>query len=176
MQLGNSTQRFLDSTSPVVHVLAGGRVSNPELGIAGQDGDREFTQCFSVRTHGIFDVASEMRFALEHQNPFATGPVIGDRGVLPDAEYNFVKITDRNVVLWSLKPAEEGYRNGGIIARSWNFGDRASTATVSTGRLLVAAYETSHVETDLKPVKFSGRNVSTVLPPHGMATYRLKFK
>jgi alpha-mannosidase len=176
MQLGNSTHTFLDASSPIVHVLAGGRVSNPELGIANQDGEREFTQCFSIRTHGAFDKVSEMKFALEHQNPFVVGTVTGDAGILPETEYSLLKVSDAHVLVWSIKPAEEGYGRRGIIIRSWNLGEQALTATVITSGTLAEAYETSHVETDVRPVSFSGHEVQTAIPPQGMATYRIKFR
>jgi alpha-mannosidase len=117
-----------------------------------------------------------MRFALEHQTPLVTGAVTCEDGVLSDAQYSFLKIADPNVLLWSLKPAEEGYRSRGVIVRCWNLGDAPSTPTVTMARPMAEAYETTLVETDVEPVKFSGRDVPGFIPQQQMATYRLTFR
>ena len=175
MQLGNSTHTFLDETSNTMNVLAGGRVSNPELGIINQDGDSVFNQSFSISTHLSFSKVSEMKFALEHQNPFVTGAVTGTQGVLPKTQYSYLKITDPDVLLWSLKPAEEGYARRGIIIRAWNLGEKASKGRIQVNiKKITEAKETSHVETDLKDCSFSGSDLNIHIAGQGMSTYRIK--
>ena len=167
MQLGNSTHFSLDETSNTLNVLAGGRVSNPELGIIDQDGESEFNQSFAFSTHTAFNKASEMKFALEHQNPFVTGTITGTDGSYPRTQYSYLNITDPNVLLWSIKPAEEGYANRGIIIRAWNLGNDASTAGISVNNKIIEAYETSHVETDIKAGSFSGSNLNINIAAQG---------
>ena len=175
MQLGNSTHTFLDETSNTLNVLAGGRVSNPELGIIDQDRDAEFNQSFSVSTHSGFSKSSEMKFALEHQNPFICGTITGnERSSYPTTQYSFLNITDPNVLLWSIKPSEEGYVNRGLIVRAWNLGNSISTGSIRTNTNIKEAYETTHVETDLKPVAFAKANLNIPIPAQGMSTYRIK--
>ena len=173
MQLGNSTHFSLDEMSNTLNVLAGGRV-NPQLGVHDQDGDSEFNQSFALSTHTSFSKASEMRFALEHQNQFVTGTVSGTGGIYPTTQYSYLDITDPDVLLWSLKPAEEGYASRGIIIRTWNLGEDASTGNIRVNNKITEAIETSHVETDLKTCSFSGSNLNFNIPAQGMSTYRLK--
>lgn len=175
VQLGNSTHTSLDETSNTLNVLAGGRVSNPELGIHNQDGDSEFNQSFALSTHVAFSKASEMRFALEHQNPFVTGTITGTHGTYPRSYYSYLKIEDPNVLLWSIKPAEEGYANRGIIIRAWNLGNDASARIIRFNNKIIEAYETSHVETDIKTNSFSDANLNTKIAAQEMSTYRIKF-
>ena len=174
MQLGNSTHTSLDETSNTLNVLAGGRVSNPELGIHNQDGDSEFNQSFALSTHTAFSKASEMKFALEHQNPFVTGTITGTAGTYPGTHYSYLKIADPDVLLWSIKPAEEGYASRGIIIRAWNLGNDASAGSIRFNNKITEAYETSHVETDIKACSFSDSNLNTSIAAQGMSTYRIK--
>ena len=174
MQLGNSTHFSLDETSNTLNVLAGGRISNPGLGIVDQDGESEFNQSFALRTHTAFTKASEMKFALEHQNPLVTGTIIGTVGIYPPTQYSYLKITDPDVLLWSIKPAEEGYTNRGIIIRAWNLGNTTSTGTMALQHKITEAYETSHVETDIRAGTFSGSILKTNIATQGMSTYRIK--
>jgi alpha-mannosidase len=174
MQSGNSTHFSLDETSNTLNVLAGGRVSNPELGIINQDGEPEFNQSFALSTHTTFSKASEMKFALEHQNPFVTGTITDTHGTYPGTNYSYLKITDPNVLLWSIKPAEEGYANRGLIIRVWNLGNDASAESISLNNKITEAYETSHVETDIKANSFSDSNLNTRIAAQAMSTYRIK--
>lgn len=125
--------------------------------------------------HTTFSKASEMKFALEHQNPFVTGAITGTADTYPGTHYSYLKITDPNVLLWSIKPAEEGYVNRGIIIRAWNLGNDASTGSISLNNKITEAHETSHVETDIRASSFSNSNLNTNIAAQGMSTYRIKF-
>jgi alpha-mannosidase len=74
-RLGRSEPKAFDVQTPKISILAGGQVDGASLGIPNQGGDSHFLQRFALQTHGTFDSASAMRFALEHQNPFVTGEV-----------------------------------------------------------------------------------------------------
>jgi len=175
MQLGNSTLTSLDETSNTLNVLAGGRAVLPDRGIKDQDGDTLFNQSFSISTHTSFDEASEMKFALEHQNPFATGRVTGEIGHYPETFFSCLTISDPNVLLWTLKPTEEGYASRGIIMRAWNFGSKASKTNITYSRNIAEAYQASHVETDISVSPYSGSALKANIPGKGMNTYRLRF-
>ena len=114
MRIGNSTVQTLDTATPQLSVLAGGslRPSNP---IVNQAGDSYFLQRFALQSHGPYDQPRAMRFALEHQNPLVGGMVSGGTAY-PASSYSYLSISDPNVLLWSLKPAEEGIGEG-VIAR-----------------------------------------------------------
>ena len=77
MKLGSSGVSSLDTATPQINVLSGGRIDGPGLGIANQGGDSLFTQRFALQTHGAFNQTSAMKFSLEHQNPFVAGLIEG---------------------------------------------------------------------------------------------------
>ena len=65
-----------------------------------------------------------MNFSLEHQNPLVTGGITGLRDSYPGPTFSLLNTGDPNVLLWSLKPSEEGMKEG-LIARFWNFNTRS---------------------------------------------------
>jgi alpha-mannosidase len=175
MQLGNSTLTSLDENSNTLNVLAGGRAVLPDRGIKDQDGDTLFNQSFSINTHTSFDEATEMKFALAHQNTLVTGTVTGETGHYPETVFSYLTISDPNVLLWTLKPAEEGYASRGVIMRAWNFGNKISNGNISYHRNIGEAYQASHVETDISLNPYSGSTLKAGFPAKGMNTYRIKF-
>ena len=123
MKMGNSALTNLDTRTSQLSVLAGGQVDGENLGILKQGGDSLFIQRFAIGTHKDFDAASAMRFSLEHQNPLVGGLITGTQSLYPEKEYSFLTINDPNVLLWSLKPADDGDAKG-LIARVWNFSNK----------------------------------------------------
>ncbi len=117
MRLGSSTIGTLDTSTPQFSVVAGSslRPLNP---ILNQAGDSYLLQRFALQSRAAYDQPGAMRFALEHQNPLATGTVSGG-SAYPETSYSYLTISDPNVLLWSLKPAEEGIGEG-VVARLWN--------------------------------------------------------
>jgi alpha-mannosidase len=118
MKLGDSTVSSLDTSTPRISVLAGGRVVNGNNGLPGQGGDVHFMQRFALKTHDAFDPVNAMKFALEHQNPLVTGVVTGG-SIYPEDSYSLLSISNSKVLLWALKPAEDGIDQG-IVVRMWN--------------------------------------------------------
>ncbi|MEP7107936.1 MAG: glycoside hydrolase [Ferruginibacter sp.] len=175
MQLGNSSFTRLDENSNTLNVLAGGRAAGPGIGIPNQDGDTLFNQSFALSTHTKFNKAAEMKFALEHQDPFVTGTVTGESGNYPATNYSYLAITDPDVLLWALKPAEEGYAVRGIIARVWNLGNKPGKCSMVFRRKIAGAWQASHVETDISSIPYTSSSLKTSIPAQGMNTYRLKF-
>jgi alpha-mannosidase len=145
MQVGSSGVSTLDTTTPQLSVLLGGglRPSNP---IPNQGGDASFLQRFALRSHGAYDQAAAMRFALEHQNPLTVGPVSGG-GSYPEASHSFLSISDPGVLLWALKPAEEGIAEG-VIARVWNLSAAPTTFSLGLDEPIASARYVWHTETD----------------------------
>ena len=117
MRIGNSSVTSLDTATPQISVLAGGSL-RPYNPINNQAGDSYLRQRFALQSHGSYDQPRAMRFALEHQNPLVGGMVSGGTAY-PAASYSYLSVSDPNVLLWSLKPAEEGIGEG-VIARLWN--------------------------------------------------------
>ncbi|HWQ32503.1 MAG TPA: glycoside hydrolase [Blastocatellia bacterium] len=173
MQLGNSTPSVLDTNTPLLSVLAGGQVDGTNLGIPGQGGDSNFTQRFALQTRGAYDPAAAMRFALEHQNPLVTALVTGNSSsAYPESSSQFVTISNPNVLLWSLKPAEEGIAQG-IIARTWNLSDSAASYQLQLASQITAAVRTTHIETNLEAAAVNNGALAATAAPQQLQTFRL---
>lgn len=153
VRLGQSTPAALDTATAQLHVLAGGQVDGDQLGIRNQHGATRFLQRFALRPHRGYDPVAAMQFALEHQNPPVTGLVSGNvEAPLPTATYSLLAVDNLKVLLWALKPAEEGIAHG-VIARLWNVSEAPATAKISFAPGLAAAKRTTHLETDLGSVE-----------------------
>ncbi len=171
MRLGRSTMTNLDIATPQLSVLAGGNVAGTDLRITHQGGATHFLQRFALQTHDAFDPVESMRFSLEHQNPLATGLVAGG-AAYPEKLYSLLQISDPNVLLWVLKPSEEGI-NKGIIARLWNLSDGVRDASLSLHTRIASAKQTTHIETDLGEVAVSDGLLRTAIVGRRLMTFRL---
>jgi alpha-mannosidase len=172
MRLGNSTVTSLDTRTPQINVLAGGRVANGANGLPNQGGDTYFLQRFALQTHTGFDAAQAMRFALEHQNPLLTGAVTGG-AAYPAAVHAFLSLSNPNVLLWALKPAEDGIAQGGVIARVWNLSAEAASFTLSLSQPLVAMQNVTHIETPTGDKTPLTGTLADTLAPQQIKSYAL---
>lgn len=171
---GNSTVALLDDTTPSLQAVVGMQVDGTGLGIANQGGDTQFLNRFALRRHGAHDPAAAMRFALEHQNPLVAARLTGGAGgTLPGTSWSLVTLPSNDVVLWSLKPAEEGI-SAGIVARVWNLaeGQRALRLSLPPASG-ITAMRTTHLETDLTHANVTDLELTDVLERQQLATYRI---
>ena len=170
---GNSTASTLDATTPLVSAVVGMQVDGPDLGIQNQGGDNLFLNRFALRTHGAFDPAAAMRFSLEHQNPLVAAPLTGTSGTLPPGSWSLLTLPSPDVLLWALKPAEEGIA-AGVIARTWNLADAPRSFTLALPTQGIAsAKKTTHLETDLEAVPVASGQLTQTLRRQQLATWRL---
>jgi hypothetical protein len=117
-------------------------------GLPNQGGDSHFLQRFALQTHDAYDQVAVMKFAMEHQNPLVTGAVTGG-SVFPEASYSLLSISNPNVLLWALKPAEDGIDRG-VVARVWNLSNNpASFSLWWSPSSITRAEQTTHIETPL---------------------------
>lgn len=159
-KLGESTPDSLWETSAQLNALAGGqtdRISDTTfLGIKNQYGQKQFQYHFALTTHkGTFDAAQAMKFSLEHQNPLVANWVQGNTAADQSNTFSLLSVSDPSVLLWSLKPSEEGIENG-LITRFWNFNAQPISAVVTFGIPLSKAWQSSHIETNeslLSPIE-----------------------
>jgi alpha-mannosidase len=173
-QLGGSTSSALDTATPSIAALAGGQVDGPDLGIPNQGGDTSFVQRFALQTHDAFDPVAAMRFALEHQNPFATAVITGG-GAYPADTYSFLTLTNPNVLLWALKPADDGIAQAGFVARLWNLSAAAVDCTLSVGPGAIASARLlTHIETPLGDLPVNGGALAISLDARQIKTVALK--
>jgi alpha-mannosidase len=174
MKLGESEPQKLDNTSGQINVLIGGQIDKDfKLGIVNQGGDSLFKQHFSLQTHGaIFDATTAMKFSLEHQNPMVTGIVAGIGKNLLSTTYSFLQTNNPAVIAWSIKPAEE---NDGIITRWWNMSEKNIRVNIKANQIITDASICSHVETILKKIAVTGKQVAVTLNNNQIKTFKLKF-
>jgi len=176
MQLGRSTVTKLDDTTPLISVLIGGQVDGPKLGIPDQGGDRHFRQRFALQTRGVFDPVEAMRFALEHQNPLVAGMVTGASSpAYPEPSYSLLKITRPEVLVWTVKPAEEGIEQG-VIVRLWNTAHDPVQTEIEFVRPVRRVQRTTHIETDLSDVHLVNGKLPISFSAQQMQTYRFRFE
>ena len=170
MRLGNSDFHTLDTATPRIDVLAGGRV-NTVSDVANQGGDTAFRYRFALRPHAAYSQVTAMKTALEHANPLVTGTVSGGAGApLPATNWALVKLTSANQLIWAVKPAEEGIAQG-IIVRVWNQTPAATTfkAAIGLPYTLRSTTRTSSIETDL-----ASQAAAATVAANQIATYRLR--
>ncbi|MGA2031342.1 MAG: hypothetical protein ABSG68_03730 [Thermoguttaceae bacterium] len=174
MKVGDSTLTLLDTASPQISVLAGGLVDGESLGIHRQGGDSHFLQRFALQTHDAYREAEAMRFALAQQNPFVTGQVTGRRPFCPETTYSLLTISDPKVLLWSLKPAEDGIESAGVAMRVWNLADGPGMFTAAMGSPGIAAVKhTTHIETPIGEMRIINGDFTATAAAHAMETYLL---
>ena len=170
MRVGNSTVSTLDTATPQLSVLAGAslRPANP---ILNQAGDSYLLQRFALQAHGPYDQPRAMRFALEHQNPLVSGTVSGG-SAYPGTSYSYLTVSDPNVLLWSLKPAEEGIGEG-VIARFWNLSATPKPFSVSSSEPIARAKSVTHIETDRGDAAVSAGALNATAAQNQIVSFRL---
>jgi len=173
---GNSTITTLDAATPTIEAIVGMQVDGEGSGLLDQGGDSRFLNRYALRTHGAWDAAAAMRFALEHQDPLVATPATGgpEAGLAADSS-SFLVISDPNVLLWAFKPAEEGIGHG-LIARVWNLSDIARRVRIERPQApMVLARRTTHLETDLGWAPLVAGALEDDVPAHGMRSWRVAF-
>jgi alpha-mannosidase len=176
-KLGKSTMSILDENSSQISALAGGNVDKKVedggiLGILNQNGHKEFLYHFSIGTHqNSFDPLQSMKFSLEHQNPLVAAMVVGDENQSDATSFSLLKSNNSSVLLWSIKPAEEGIE-AGIMTRFWNFSNKKQNPKIGINADLKAAFQTSHIETNEREIELQKNMVQFNFKPYEMATFR----
>ena len=176
MRLGSSERSFLDTATPQINVLAGGQIDGPTLGIQNQGGDQYFLQRFALMSHGAFDQNTAMKFSLEHQNPFVTGIIDGSGSQTrpyPANAFSFLNISNSNVLLWVLKPAEDGI-NRGIVARVWNQSNSPANYQLSLSQPITSADLLTHIETKISPAIVNSGRLNASINQQQIQTHLLK--
>jgi alpha-mannosidase len=171
MKLGNSTLSTLDTSTSQVSLVAGGSLSSGEDYSPVQLGVTNFTEHFSLKTHGAYSQTESMKFALSHQNPLIASQIQGGSDY-PETNFSLLTISDPNVLLWALKPSEEGI-NQGIIVRAWNQAN-STTPVVMTfpSRTISGIKKITHIETNLSDLVVSNNSLNYSFGKQEMATFR----
>ncbi len=172
-RLGRSTPAALDTATPQLNVLAGGQVDGAALGIRAQHGASRFLQRFALQAHGAYDAVEAMKVGLEHQNPFVTGAVLGATGSpYPATYYSLIDVGEPAVLLWALKPHEDGIEHG-LVARVWNLASEPRTVRLATAFPLAGAARVTHLETPLEPLTVKAGRLETAVPAQALESFVL---
>ena len=175
MRLGESSivdgVSRLDTNQPKISVLAGGQTDGPRLGIHKQGGDSHFLQRFALRTHTGYAPNQAMKFAMEHQNPPVTGWV-RPGGTYPPDSYSLLSLSNPNVLLWALKPAEDGAAQG-LVARVWNVASTPQDYSMTLAPGIAQAHRATHIETDLEPMAITNGAIQQHAERSQLQTVRL---
>ncbi len=173
MRLGNSTHTELDTHTAQLNILAGGQVDGENLGIPNQGGDERFLQRFALQTHDKFDQAAAMRFSLEHQNPFVVAAVTGTNPSYNENNHSFLTISDPDILLWALKPAEDGVDHG-VVVRVWNQSNSSRHYILKLAPGILSGKRTTHIESDIDEAQIANGNLSASLTANQIQTHRLQ--
>jgi alpha-mannosidase len=115
-----------------------------------------------------------MKFSLEHQNPLVAGRISGKSGYYDNSKSLF-QMSNPDVLVWSLKPAEEGIDNG-IIMRVWNMSNSDEEFSVSSSSWINSCILTSHIETDISEIKPDSGLLKLKIGHNRIQTYRIFLK
>ena len=175
MKTGNSTVEKLDPVTSQVSILAGGQIDAPSLGIACQDGDSYFEDFFALRFYrDDFNAYEAMKFALEHQNPLISGKISGKSGSRENI-YSLFSFSEPEIIVWALKPSEEGIGNG-IILRVWNLSDKDKEVTVKSAEKIDKCFNTTHIEKNLFAVPTEPDMLKVKIGHNRLMTFRIILK
>ena len=179
VKLGHSTPGYLDTATAQLNVLAGGQVDGEGFGIRNQNGATYFLHRFALRAHAGYDPVAAMKFSVESQNPPVTGAVSGGAGSpYPAKTFSLVQVSNPDILLWALKPADDGIASG-IIARAWNLTAAPADATLTLaipGKSPASVQPVTHIETDTDAEPARDGPLTTRFAPQQLRTFRLKFK
>jgi alpha-mannosidase len=166
---------LLDTTIPSISVMVGGREGGEKranTGIKNQGGDNYFLQRFALSTRRSFNPPESMKFSLAHQNPLVAGWISGGSDY-PENTYSFISISNPKVILWALKPADDGIQNG-AIARFWNLSqNQESFALNLSSGPLTSIVQTTHLETPIENLPPQNGVLVDNLNPQQLKTYAL---
>lgn len=177
-KLGESTVDSLWEDSSELHALAGGQVDKKRedggmMGISKQNGQQLFYYNFALTTHqNAFNPTTAMKFALEHQNPLVAGRIEGNEVGKSTNTFSLLSVNDPNVLLWSVKPSEEGIENG-LITRFWNFNSKPVNSVVKLFKPIGTAWQTTHVETNEQQLTPINGMLKANFNQYQLKTYRL---
>jgi len=174
MKPGASTIEKLDYTTPQINVLATGQIDK-WLGIENQDGDSYFEHFFALKPYcDEHNANASMRFSLEHQNPLVAGIITG-KSKEYNNQYSLFQVSDPNVFIWSVKPAEEGIDKG-VIVRVWNMDNKDADCNIASGLKIESAKQTTHVETDIEAITPVSGVLKTNIGHNRIQTFRIFVK
>ena len=90
----------------------------------------------------------------------------------PEQTYSLISVSHPQVLLWALKPAEDGGVSD-IIARVWHLGSQPQKYSVSLASGVKSARRVTHIETDIEALEVAGGQVANQAQATQIQTMRL---
>ena len=146
----------------------------PEM-LADQGGISNFTFRYSIKGHdGKIKGSEAIRFGWERNNDLLVKVLNpNQKGDLPSKSHSFLSCKPQNVVVTTLKVAEEGIKKG-LIVRLWEADGKATETSLDISNIgAVSAVRTDLLERDQKKLKIFKDIVSVPIPARGITTIRL---
>ncbi|MDP4275362.1 MAG: T9SS type A sorting domain-containing protein, partial [Bacteroidota bacterium] len=171
MRLGQSSYSNLDTGTPQINAIAGGQLTENGLGILNQGGDSQFTYRFALGTYQTYSATASMRFALEHQNPLVAATVTGGNQY-PETAFSLLTVADPNIFLWSVKPSEEGIKNG-MILRFWNMSNNNLNSSLNVSGSITSAKLVTHIETERGTADYNNSQLPLNITHNQIKTYKI---
>jgi len=112
-----------------------------------------------------------MKFSLAHQNPLLAMPITGTIKPAAATTFSLLKVVHPNIILWSIKPAEE--TGNGLIARFWNMEKSPVNTTLRFDKPILTAWKTSHIETNEEKIKPLKGRLGLSFGANQIKTYRV---
>ncbi|HIE53463.1 MAG TPA: hypothetical protein EYP85_17055 [Armatimonadetes bacterium] len=140
--------------------------------LAGQGG--QFTFRYAITAHGGgVDPLAAVHFSWSHANPFLTRLLPpGQPGRLPSKGTSFCTVTPANVIVLTVKRAEDG---PGFIVRLFETRGKATEADLSLPHFpLAEARLCNLVEEEIAPLSVEGRTVHVPVEANGIVTLRVR--
>ena len=137
-----------------------------------QQSDILFRYCITSHAGGWRE-GSSTQFGWSVSNPLIAASIQGKSdGPLPTGKASFCQVDRPNVLLTTLKQAEDG---DGIILRLTETQGRATKATVTLPHVTIKdARRTNVVEEDRGPLRFTQHEITVQIQAFGIATARAK--
>jgi len=165
--------QILETNNGTVLAVAMCNLLDWDENIHDQGGENHFTFRYSLRAHdGGFNPTEALHFGWQDNNEMMVIPLKNTKnGRLPNDIHSFVSVTPPNVILTSLKPAEEE----GLILRLWEISGRDTIAQLNVSGLanVTGAWQTDLLERDLNPLVIKNGMVEVPLKGRGLTTVRL---
>ncbi len=174
-RLGESTIQRLDTAVPSVFAVVGMQSDGADVAFQNQGGDEAFKNRYALRAHRGYDGPAAMRFALAHQNPLVAVAASGGADAPLSADtFSLLRTREADVLLWALKPAEEGIEAGAIV-RLWNLAEAPRNPRLFfPGARLRSAVRATHVETDIGEAERNGDCIEDGLARQQLGTWRVQ--
>ncbi|MEE1284603.1 MAG: glycoside hydrolase family 38 C-terminal domain-containing protein, partial [Acutalibacteraceae bacterium] len=133
-------------------------------------GHHEFI--YSLRPHaGTYTQAGTVQLAYDLNNPMSAVKLGKQEGILPES-YSFVSVSDENIVIDTVKKAEDSDETVVRMYESWN--KRVNGAKLTFGFDVKSAVLCDLMENEIEPLAVENNSVTLNVKPYEIVTVKVK--